>query len=835
MYIQLEYLKFKNVLSYGAKEIMHTFEPGLTMISGRNGVGKSTLQEVISYNWFGKPYRKIKLEALINRENKKGLETETGILIDNKDRYRIIRNMKPNLLKIIKNDVPFELLSSKALDQEDIVKILGIDYKMFKQIVSLAVTYNKPFLTLDAADKREVVESIFNIKIIGLMLDTLKKKISTEKVKYTVNKKTVEMLEGSINIMRKNIIEVKKSISEFETLKQKDINTAVQNIENIKNEISKTENTIAISDTTLHTFKQKEISFNSLLTEKEKLFSSISEDVSNPAINSLLEELTEINNRINILLSCVENLEKLTVNYHEDSVYTVLLAEQTELLQRETKIKNDLLTCENTNIDYTADNEYQELSKKETEKINDLSIANEQLKNILSGSVSNDLLNTLNLNKDDMLRFIHSCKITVDIESEYIDYLKNNTICKKCKSEITDDFRKEEIIKSQKVIDQNNIEIINFNKEIELIKNKIISINELMTSITDIKTQITNIKNSKNTRQIIIDNEKQKKITSIKNDLTSVASNITNSRTAIKNREKTLTDEHNKKISDLKSEHEKLLLSKSIKQSTIDTIKKEKIKIAEQEILTIKSDIEKNKLQITTEESNNNRYKLTLATLIEDIKKNETYKKEIEDRKSSFNLPEIEKEFNAKIEDFKSAYAENGMMANNLKIYDITATMLSEEGIKSFFFKRLTPILNAKINEYLDKFDIPVRCKFNEQMEEQIYNVGNESELVSYYSYSEGEKKSIDTAILMSFIDITKVICNWRCNILMVDELIDGQVDFPRLEKMFDCLREFSVSGMIPSIYIISHRQVDEIQSFFKRIISINKVNGFSELTVKKM
>lgn len=84
MHVELEYLKFRNVLSYGAKEVEHRVEPGLTMISGRNGTGKSTFLDVLCYNWYGKPYRKVKLEALINRRNGKGMDTETGIIVDKK-------------------------------------------------------------------------------------------------------------------------------------------------------------------------------------------------------------------------------------------------------------------------------------------------------------------------------------------------------------------------------------------------------------------------------------------------------------------------------------------------------------------------------------------------------------------------------------------------------------------------------------------------------------------------------------------------------------------------------------------------------------------------------
>jgi DNA repair exonuclease SbcCD ATPase subunit len=838
MYVELEYLKFKNVLSYGAKEITHTFEPGLTAISGRNGTGKSTFLEVISYNWFGKPYRKIKLDALINRENKKGLETETCVCIDHKDRYRIIRNMKPNRLQILKNDHPYEMLSSKILDQEDITKILGIDYKMFKQIVSLAVTYNKPFLTQEAAEKREIVESIFNIKIIGEMLDVLKKKISTEKVKYTVNKKTVEMLEENINIMRKNIIEVKKSVTEFEAAKASDLIKTDSDIKEIAGEITRLNNEITKIADFISSLETRKDTLTAEIVERELSLSALTtaDDTTSPEAIQLTAEVKVLADELADVSARLTAIEGTEAALPDDQPYKNLLAERDADIEKGIKLKDQLGIQEKYSlIDYNADPEYRTLSESLIPLTSTQETQEVTLNTMLSGMPVADRMKAMNVTRDKLLREKNDCDRTTRNELEYIEYLKTNDVCKKCKTKITEEFKAQELKNSYASLDADALEIARLNVQIKETDDIISGINNLAAAIAETKRKVADAQVALTTRQIFLDNEHQKKISDIKNEMLLLKSKIQAATAAIDTRIKDIQNEHQKKISGLKTKQTNIELSKNIKQTTLDNIKKERIRKAEAEIFAVKSEIDKIKINIENETNNTARCKKTIETSTEQLKKLEARKIEIQERKSTFDLPALEKEFAVKISDFKTAYAENGAMAEKLKVYDITANMLSEEGIKSFFFRRLTPILNAKINEYLDKFDIPVRCQFNEQMEEKIYNIGNENELVSYYSYSEGEKKSIDIAILMSFIDITKTICNWFCNILLIDELIDGQVDFARLEKMFECLREFSGSGRISSIYIVSHRQLDDIQSFFKRIITVNKVDGFSEITSRKM
>ena len=238
MYVKFQKLKWKNVLSYGSHLEEFDFKKGLHLISGTNGEGKSAILDVLSYCLYGSPYRKIKIKELINRRNRRNLYTEVTFSIDGSV-YKIVRRMLPNKIEVYKNDEPIELLSSKKLTQGEIDKILGVDYHLFKQIISLAINYNKPFLSLTTNEKRGIIESIFNIKIFGEMLKILKKKNSGFKLQANINNKTINILENTLRNTRKQLKDTKRAIKDFDKNKNMDLKRVIRKIETHMKDIEK--------------------------------------------------------------------------------------------------------------------------------------------------------------------------------------------------------------------------------------------------------------------------------------------------------------------------------------------------------------------------------------------------------------------------------------------------------------------------------------------------------------------------------------------------------------------------------------------------------------------
>ncbi len=215
MFVDFGRLMWRNFLNYGNKPTKIRLEKGIHLLSGKNGDGKSTLIDAMCFCLFGVPYRKVKIKELVNRINKKKLYTEIEFRV-NKKSYRIERTLNPDSVKIWEDSVELDLLSSKRLVQDDIDKIIGINHKMFRQIISLSISYNKPFLIMMLSEKRDIIESIFNIKIFGEMLKILKKENTGTKIKVDINKKSLDLLKENIKGMLKQQRDMKITIRDFE-------------------------------------------------------------------------------------------------------------------------------------------------------------------------------------------------------------------------------------------------------------------------------------------------------------------------------------------------------------------------------------------------------------------------------------------------------------------------------------------------------------------------------------------------------------------------------------------------------------------------------------------
>lgn len=134
--------------------------------NSRNGVGKTSLLQAISYALFGEPLTNIKLDNLINSINQKGMLVTIEFEI-NGDGYRIERGRKPNIFKFYKNNKQAVREESDSLGenkhtQEEINRLLGMDHTLFCHIVAMN-TYTTPFLKMKPADQREVIEQLLGV------------------------------------------------------------------------------------------------------------------------------------------------------------------------------------------------------------------------------------------------------------------------------------------------------------------------------------------------------------------------------------------------------------------------------------------------------------------------------------------------------------------------------------------------------------------------------------------------------------------------------------------------------------------------------------------------
>jgi len=143
----------------------------------RNGTGKTTIANALSYGIFGQALTNIKRENLINKTNGKGMIVTIEFEKDGID-YRIERGRRPNVLALYCGGAAFAAKDNDAQGdsretQHEINRIVGMSHDMFKHIVALN-TYTEPFLSLRANDQRPIIEQLLGITMLSEKAEKLK-------------------------------------------------------------------------------------------------------------------------------------------------------------------------------------------------------------------------------------------------------------------------------------------------------------------------------------------------------------------------------------------------------------------------------------------------------------------------------------------------------------------------------------------------------------------------------------------------------------------------------------------------------------------------------------
>lgn len=143
----------------------------------RNGVGKTTMIQALSYALFGSPINNIRKDNLINRTNGKAMLVTLDFSVNGTE-YKIERGRKPNLLKFYiggeaVKDSEDSAQGENKETQSQIEKTIGMSNDMFKHIVALN-TYTEPFLSMKAADQRDVIEQLMGITLLSEKAEKLK-------------------------------------------------------------------------------------------------------------------------------------------------------------------------------------------------------------------------------------------------------------------------------------------------------------------------------------------------------------------------------------------------------------------------------------------------------------------------------------------------------------------------------------------------------------------------------------------------------------------------------------------------------------------------------------
>ena len=171
-------LRYKNFLSSGDTFTEIDFLANSTnLIIGSNGAGKSTILDALTFVLFNKPFRKINKPQLVNSVNEKDCLVEIEFSTNNRE-YLVRRGIKPNVFDI---EMDGKLIDKRGDDRDNQQTleegILKVNYKSFTQIVILGSSTFVPFMQLSAANRREVIEDLLDIRVFSSMSSIVKDKI----------------------------------------------------------------------------------------------------------------------------------------------------------------------------------------------------------------------------------------------------------------------------------------------------------------------------------------------------------------------------------------------------------------------------------------------------------------------------------------------------------------------------------------------------------------------------------------------------------------------------------------------------------------------------------
>ena len=176
----------------------------------RNGTGKTTIVNALSYALYGEALTNIKKDNLINKTNSKQMMVTVEFQKDGVD-YRIERGRKPNVLRLFadgeENAEDNDAQGDSRETQKFIEKIIGFPHEMFKQLIALN-TYTEPFLSLRANDQRAMIEQLLGITELSEKADILKELLKQTKDSIKEEEIRIDAVRNSNELIEKNIREI---------------------------------------------------------------------------------------------------------------------------------------------------------------------------------------------------------------------------------------------------------------------------------------------------------------------------------------------------------------------------------------------------------------------------------------------------------------------------------------------------------------------------------------------------------------------------------------------------------------------------------------------------
>ena len=314
--IKIQDLSVKNFMSVGNNTQAVDFgREQLTLVLGenldqggddsgsRNGTGKTTIVNALSYALYGQALTNIKKDNLVNKTNGKAMLVKLNFE-KNGVEYRIERGRRPNVFKFFVNGLEQEVIDESQGDvretQKDLDELLGMSHDMFKHIVALN-TYTEPFLSMRASDQRMIIEQLLGITLLSDKSESLKNQIKE-------TKDAIQQESANIEAVKHSNERIEQSINSLHSKQRAWLNQQEQDIEKIAKNIIELQSIDIEQELEQHnklkSYLELNARINSLNKEKATLDTAVSQAERN--VKNYTLELTKLTN--NKCSKCDQNL-----------------------------------------------------------------------------------------------------------------------------------------------------------------------------------------------------------------------------------------------------------------------------------------------------------------------------------------------------------------------------------------------------------------------------------------------------------------------------------------------------------------------------------------------
>ena len=414
--ITFKTVRWKNLLSSGNKfTTIELDRSSTTLIVGENGAGKSTLLDALCFGLYGKGFRNLKKDLLINSINNKDLLVEIEFDVGKKS-YKVIRGAKPNKFELYLENVLINQDATMRDYQEHLEKnILKMSHRSFTQVAILGSANFTPFMQLRARDRRKLVEDLLDISIFSTMKDILRKKIANHNVEVKETSHEIDLLEERISGLNEQVQALQKNRDDQISKYEKTVKETEDNIRSLMEKINeKTEDVVALEstiknqDSTQDKLKQVIELEKQLETARKKAVADIEfyEDHDNcPTCKQDLDNehkekcIAEKQDKVSEIKTALSTIDKQISELNDEVQRILSVSEQITEVQREIGL---------TQTEITSNQKYVQKLNGQIEELKK-AILDETVNDRLTSSEDN--LNTLLSKKEDLTNRTHYFEI----------------------------------------------------------------------------------------------------------------------------------------------------------------------------------------------------------------------------------------------------------------------------------------------------------------------------------------------------------------------------------------------------------------------------------------